>query len=523
MNIPFLVAGEKIVRKKLKPGAIPTLNMPKKSHPHQENKERKQRTIVQDYVPIKQAYYKDFEDLKNKLMTLKSLSEWDININEHEVVLTYKSKQYDVSIPYLTIILDDGLGFTVQVFNWFLPENHFMYKINKRSLKNITISNLLKACLNFQFCKGVQTQVISSTLIIQSIPKSREALATNQDDEKALIPYETLTFTRIKNCEMLVEVAETTPIMQLPSYFQCNECIGHAICIKKYSENTEKRHNQPAKAKAPVSATSTHRIKLTLQQQRLKCAQLEKELKNMQEMLKKSNFQVDNKLNQDFISIFNTSHSQVTPFMQLFWQQQQKMFQCDQRGARYHPMIIRFCLSLYAKSSSSYEEIRNSGVLKLPSTRTLRDYKNFIKPGVGFQRSIVEDLNKFTSAYSGCQRYVAIMFDEMKIKSNLVFDKNNDELIGFVDLGDPDLNFSSFGEEENTLATHALIFYLRGLATTLKYCFGYFATKGVNSSQIMQLFWEAVYILEDQCNLWVTAATADGATANRSFLDFIIY
>ena len=87
MNIPFLVAGEKIVRKKLKPGAIPTLNMPKKSHPRQENKERKQRTIVQDYFPIKQAYYKDFEDLKNKLMTLKSLSEWDININEHEVVL----------------------------------------------------------------------------------------------------------------------------------------------------------------------------------------------------------------------------------------------------------------------------------------------------------------------------------------------------------------------------------------------------------------------------------------------------
>ena len=146
---------------------------------------------------------------------------------------------------------------------------------------------------------------------------------------------------------MHVEVAETTPIMQLPSYFQCNECIGHAICIKKYSENTEMRHNQPAKAKAPVSATSTHRIKLTLQQQRLKCAQLEKELKNMQEMLKKSNFQVDNKLNQDFISIFNTNHSQVTPFfMQLFWQQQQNMFQCDLRGARYHPMIISFCLSL---------------------------------------------------------------------------------------------------------------------------------------------------------------------------------
>ena len=201
--------------------------------------------------------------------------------------------------------------------------------------------------------------------------------------------------------------------------------------------------------------------------------------------------------------------------MELFWQQQQKMFQCDKHGTRYHPMIIRYCLSLYAKSSSSYEEIRNSGILRLPSARPLRDYRNHIKPGVGFQSEIIEDLKKRTNSYSGHQRYNILMFDEMKIKSNLVFDKNNDELIGFVDLGHPDLNFSSF-EEENSLATHALIFYLRGLATNLKYCFGYFATKGISSSNIMPIFWEAIYILEEIRNLWIIAATADGA-ADRSF------
>ena len=36
------------------------------------------------------------------------------------------------------------------------------------------------------------------------------------------------------------------------------------------------------------------------------------------------------------------------------------------------------------------------------------------------------------------------MFDEMKIKSNLVFDKHNDELIGFVDLGDPRVSANNF-------------------------------------------------------------------------------
>ena len=31
------------------------------------------------------------------------------------------------------------------------------------------------------------------------------------------------------------------------------------------------------------------------------------------------------------------------------------------------------------------------------------------------------------------------------------------------------------------------------------------------------MFWEAVYILEATCNLWVIAATSDGASPNRAF------
>ena len=33
----------------------------------------------------------------------------------------------------------------------------------------------------------------------------------------------------------------------------------------------------------------------------------------------------------------------------------------------------------------------------------------------------------------------------------------------------------------------------------------------------MALFWEAVAILEYRCNLWVIAATSDGASPNRRF------
>ena len=63
-------------------------------------------------------------------------------------------------------------------------------------------------------------------------------------------------------------------------------------------------------------------------------------------------------------------------------------------------MIIKYCLSLSAKSSSAYSDLRynsraGSGVLILPSLRTFRDYyKNYIRTKRGFNNEVVDELNK---------------------------------------------------------------------------------------------------------------------------------
>eukprot|EP00794_Sanderia_malayensis_P011654 gene11654-12853_t len=113
-------------------------------------------------------------------------------------------------------------------------------------------------------------------------------------------------------------------------------------------------------------------------------------------------------------------------------------------------------------------------------------------------------------------RYVALAFDEMKIQSKLVFDKHTKELIGFVDLGDPDLNFACF-EKAEELATHVLVFYVHGLASNLKFNLAYFATSCLTSFKIMSIFWKAVSILELSCSLPVITAVCDGASSNRKF------
>ena len=52
----------------------------------------------------------------------------------------------------------------------------------------------------------------------------------------------------------------------------------------------------------------------------------------------------------------------------------------------------------------------------------------------------------------GYQRCVVLSFDEIKIQENLVFDKYTGDLIGYVDLGDIEFNYSPF-QDVNDFAT----------------------------------------------------------------------
>ena len=101
------------------------------------------------------------------------------------------------------------------------------------------------------------------------------------------------------------------------------------------------------------------------------------------------------------------------------------------------------------------------------------------------------------------------MFDEMKIRSNLVFDKNTGKLTGFTDLEDSTINYATF-EKQDALQSHVLAFFIRGLTTVLKFSFSYFGTKGVKQLKFYQHFGNHFLIYKKTCILWVIAATSDG-------------
>ena len=132
-----------------------------------------------------------------------------------------------------------------------------------------------------------------------------------------------------------------------------------------------------------------------------------------------------------------------------------KLFPVQQRaiigkgtGVKYHPKIIRFCLLLAAKSAPAYDELRSSNIITLPTRRRSRGYKNAVKHGADFNLQVINELVKIASWLKDCQR------------ENLVYDKYSRQLVGYVDLGDPETNYASF-KYPDSLETHVLLFYKR--------------------------------------------------------------
>ena len=84
------------------------------------------------------------------------------------------------------------------------------------------------------------------------------------------------------------------------------------------------------------------------------------------------------------------------------------------------------------------------------------------------------------------------------------------ELIGFADLGDIELNYSTLNNVSQ-LASYIVVFMIKSLENPLSYSLATFATAGITAGTALLLFWRAVAYLELKCALKVVASTADDA------------
>lgn len=63
----------------------------------------------------------------------------------------------------------------------------------------------------------------------------------------------------------------------------------------------------------------------------------------------------------------------------------------------------------------------------------------------------INDLNLKLKDFSYNELFMVILFDKMTIQENLVLSKHTVDLIGFVNLSDPNLNYTTLDKRRNSI------------------------------------------------------------------------
>ena len=195
----------------------------------------------------------------------------------------------------------------------------------------------------------------------------------------------------------------------------------------------------------------------------------------------------------------------LTPLQLSLFRCQLYNSQKDALGRRYPTDVKLLAIQLQFKSPAAYRFL--SEKLFLPCTSTLL---NFVENCIGrIHPGLSHNLMKITKLRSdeltsAADRECSLVFDEMSLKTALTYNKTDDKLIGYT--------------ENGQVATHALVFMVRGLSSKWKQALGYFLTHNtVAAEQLAQLIASCIAQLSS-AGLQVRSVVCDQAATNIAAL-----
>ena len=232
------------------------------------------------------------------------------------------------------------------------------------------------------------------------------------------------------------------------------------------------------------------------------------------------------------------------PFSCFFMDQLTNRFK-QKSGYRWSQSTIKRCLIINARSPGTYDYIRRSKMIILPSVVTLRSYIGTSTGSIGVTEFVIKRLQMEASVRSPMERFVTLGLDECAVKERLVKLKNNDVYVGDVNMGgivpedkqkarQTNLENDDEGEEDDgdpnmgglvpckdeKLANKMLAFCIRGLSTYMTFPVGYFFVKKLKAHQLRLLTLHVMAKVEEH-GFKVTRLVADNAATNTSMFSML--
>jgi hypothetical protein len=75
---------------------------------------------------------------------------------------------------------------------------------------------------------------------------------------------------------------------------------------------------------------------------------------------------------------------------------------------------------MYLKSHSNYEQMRQSGFIQLPSSRTMQYYAGRVSMGRGINQEHLTKMKASAADLKGPEREIMLLFDELSIQVTFV-------------------------------------------------------------------------------------------------------
>lgn len=101
------------------------------------------------------------------------------------------------------------------------------------------------------------------------------------------------------------------------------------------------------------------------------------------------------------------------------------------------------------------------------------------------------------------ETHIAVVFDEIKVKEGIVYDKHGCRVLGFVEPGDInnellqiERSLDDTNDLTDTIAKQVLVFMVRGLFASVDFPYAQYTTRGISGDQLYPVDWEVIKHLE---------------------------
>ena len=99
--------------------------------------------------------YHSFQEFCQRISKLKLPVGWSINISE----FAYIKNSDDIhDLPQFEIIVTLNLAFKIRTFGLFILPDHDIYTTYENSVKNVTLTNLIKVLSSYKLCTGFENE-----------------------------------------------------------------------------------------------------------------------------------------------------------------------------------------------------------------------------------------------------------------------------------------------------------------------------------------------------------------------------